>query len=95
MLGKSGEGRAGPIRLMAPCVPWPAKPSLQSPHERIGGLSWVVVGGLLAVIMVASASGEPQIVTYRPVHGSGTSGGKFVVPCEYHGRTRKTDFWML
>lgn len=68
---------------MAYGISLPAKRYLQSPDVRFGGLSagggWVA---LLLAIVIASASGKPQIVTYRPVEGKGTSGGKFVIPCE-------------
>ena len=74
---------------MAFSIPLLANRNLQSRHVRFGGQGlwgWVVVGALLAII-VTPASGRPQIVTYRPVDGSGTSGGKFVIPCEYQSRT--------
>lgn len=69
---------------MAFSTPLPTKRNLQSRcNVRLGGLrgrGWVVV--LATLLTVTPATSKPQIVTYRPVDGKGTSGGKFVVPCE-------------
>lgn len=73
---------------MAFSISLPAKRNLQSPcNVRFGGLrlgGWVVVVvSVLLATAVAPASSRPQVVTYRPEDVKGTSGGKFVIPCEY------------